>query len=131
MRRLICRTTARSRFRAVEVASVKPVDLQAVLTKSQETARLQMRDRLAAAGEQAVHDFRKDLEKKSATVSEPRRADTTRIEDKSAGGGGRPGRRGKPRREPGHDGAHDADAAHDSDRKKGQIIDIEAGSARC
>jgi len=103
---------------------MKPLDLQTTVGKSQDGARLsQPRDRPNAAGEQAVHDFRRDLEKKSASVAELERADTTRIEDGEAGGARKSREnpsRGQKR------GRHDKPDS-EKDPQKGRIIDITAG----
>jgi sRNA-binding protein len=103
---------------------MKPLDLQTAVGKSQEGARLsQPRDRPNAAGEQAVHDFRRDLERKNASVAQLERADTTRIEDGEAGG--TRGRRESPSREK-KMGKHDKPDS-EKDPQKGRIIDITIG----
>lgn len=103
---------------------MKPLDLQTTVGKSQDGARLgQPRDRLHAGAEQAVNEFRKDLEKKSAAVAELEGPDTARIEDGDAGGGRR--NRDNGARRQGH--ARPKPSESEKDLQKGRIIDIMAG----
>jgi hypothetical protein len=104
--------------------SMKPVDLQVSVRNSQDAALAQSARGRAAevTTNQSALGFKKDLERKGATVTNAKHAENGRIEDGEPGGGG--GGQGSAGH---HPDDHEKDREKARDPRKGNILDVTAG----